>query len=58
MSKLSDALLALAEHWNELDLSYMSEELSALAARAQELERDAERYRCTRNAGNDAVSKL
>jgi hypothetical protein len=45
MSKFSDALLALSKHWNELDLSYMSDALSAIAAQAQELERDAERWR-------------
>lgn len=42
-AKLGDALLALAEHWGGVDDD--RRKLVALAAQAQELERDAARYR-------------
>lgn len=46
MTTLSDALLALAEHWGGVDDD--RRKLVALAAQAQELERDAARYRWLR----------
>lgn len=50
MSKLSDALLALAKNGvlNGMQRTDIADELVALAAQAQELERDAARYRWLR----------
>lgn len=50
MSKLSDALFALAKNGvlNGMQRTDIADELVALAAQAQELERDAERYRWIR----------
>lgn len=51
---LSEKLRALAEHWGGVDDD--RRKLVALAAQAQELERDAERYRWLRNPDNQGCS--